>query len=395
MDEHWRDTVEVRGIDAWETIAYPPNAPLTMRPDWRRAGADTDPAKAAKATLDRFGFAHAASAIPCFPCRAFRDENLAAAFARALNDWLAAEWLDKDPRLRGSVVLPIQSPERSVEEIERRAGDQRFVQVLMLAMGEQPLGKPCTGRSTRPPSATASPSASTPAAATTTPVTGSGWPSYYLEDYAAQSLGFHTQLGSLICEGVFVKYPKLKVVLIESGVTWLPPYLWRLSKFWRGVRNEVPWIDRSPEEFVRDHVRLTIQPFDAPPAAAHIGRIMDQLQSDDMLLFSTDFPHWQFDGDEMLPAGICAGAAQQDPDRQSARHLSPPREAHMMLDAPLAPDRRIDADDRPAPDAQIRLKIIDGDVHPALRSHRPISSPICRRAGGSIWRPTARGAGTA
>ena len=35
---------------------------------------------------------------------------------------------------------------------------------------------------------------------------------------------------------------------------------------------------------------LTIQPFDAPPGAAHIGRIMDQLQSDDMLLFCDRFP---------------------------------------------------------------------------------------------------------
>ena len=34
------------------------------------------------------------------------------------------------------------------------------------------------------------------------------------------------------------------------------------------------------------------------------GQMMDQLQSDDMLLFATDFPHWQFDGDAMLPAGI-------------------------------------------------------------------------------------------
>ena len=93
-----------------------------------------------KATLDRFGFAHAIC-NSLFPVQIFRDENLAAAFARALNDWLAAEWLDKDPRLRGSAVLPIQSPERSVEEIERRAGDKRFVQVLMLAMGEHPLGK--------------------------------------------------------------------------------------------------------------------------------------------------------------------------------------------------------------------------------------------------------------
>jgi hypothetical protein len=31
---------------------------------------------------------------------------------------------------------------------------------------------------------------------------------------------------------------------------------------------------------------------------------MDQLGSDEMLLFATDFPHWQFDGDAMLPAGI-------------------------------------------------------------------------------------------
>lgn len=95
-------------------------------------------------------------------------------------------------------------------------------------------------------------------------VTGSGWPSYYLEDYAAQSLGFHSQLGSFIAEGVFVKFPKLKLVLIESGVTWMPPYLWRLSKFWKGVRLEVPWLDRPPFDIVKEHVRLTTQPFDAP-----------------------------------------------------------------------------------------------------------------------------------
>ena len=110
-----------------------------------------------------------------------------------------------------------------------------------------------------------------------------------------------------MCEGVFVKFPQLKAVLIESGVTWLPPYLWRLSKFWRGARSEVPWIDRPPEEIVREHVRLTTQPFDGPPGAQHIGRVMDQLGSDEMLLFSTDFPHWHFDGDAMLPDGIAPG----------------------------------------------------------------------------------------
>ena len=58
---------------------------------------------------------------------------------------------------------------------------------------------------------------------------------------------------------------------MESGVTWLPGFLWRFSKFWRGLRTEVPWVDRSPAEIVRDHVRLTIQPLDGPPDDARPG----------------------------------------------------------------------------------------------------------------------------
>jgi len=32
--------------------------------------------------------------------------------------------------------------------------------------------------------------------------------------------------------------------------------------------------------------------------------VIDHLGSDELLLFSTDYPHWQFDGDDILPAGI-------------------------------------------------------------------------------------------
>jgi predicted TIM-barrel fold metal-dependent hydrolase len=72
------------------------------------------------------------------------------------------------------------------------------------------------------------------------------------------------------------------------------------------LRNEVPWIDRQPQEFVRDHIRLTVQPFDGPPTSEHISRVIDQLQSEDLLLFSSDFPHWQFDDDDILPPGFSA-----------------------------------------------------------------------------------------
>jgi predicted TIM-barrel fold metal-dependent hydrolase len=136
------------------------------------------------------------------------------------------------------------------------------------------------------------------------PVTSVGWPSYYSEDYAAQAPAFQQALSSLICEGVFVKFPDLKVVLLESGFTWLPAYLWRLTKFWRGLRMEVPWLDRSPAEVVRSNVRLTIQPCDAPPSAQMFEKLMQHMDSEELLVFSTDYPHWQFDGQDVLPAGL-------------------------------------------------------------------------------------------
>ncbi len=87
-------------------------------------------------------------------------------------------------------------------------------------------------------------------------------------------------------------------------MTWLPGFLWRFAKFWRGVRAEVPWVDRSPADIVRDHFRLTIQPFDAPADPNQVERAIDHLRSDGILLYASDFPHWQFDGDETMPAGI-------------------------------------------------------------------------------------------
>ena len=45
----------------------------------------------------------------------------AAAYARAHNDWLRDCWLDADPRLRGTIVVPAQDPLAAAEEINRVA----------------------------------------------------------------------------------------------------------------------------------------------------------------------------------------------------------------------------------------------------------------------------------
>jgi uncharacterized protein len=304
LDEYWRDSVVERGIPSLETNTYPPRAPLSARPQWRGKTGQPEAtlARLAEEVLGRLN-AQYAICNPLYGVELLFSEDMAAAFARALNDWTAKEWLDRDPRLRASIVVPTQNVEFAVDEVERCARDRRFVQILLFAMQESPLGR----RHWWPIYAAAErhrlPIGIHPGSTYRHSLTSLGWPTYYAEDYASYAQAFQSQLGSLISEGVFAKFPALKVVLIESGVTWLPGFLWRFAKFWRGVRAEVPWVDRPPAEIVRDHVRLTIQPFDAPAEPEVVERLIDHLGDDAILLYASDFPHWQFDGDA-LPPGL-------------------------------------------------------------------------------------------
>jgi predicted TIM-barrel fold metal-dependent hydrolase len=78
-----------------------------------------------------------------------------------------------------------------------------------------------------------------------------------------------------------------------------------------------------PGSIVRDRVRLTLQPFDAPPDASSVMKLIEHIGSDEMLLFSTDYPHWQYDGANALPEGLdkalCAKIMEDNPLRTYVR----------------------------------------------------------------------------
>src|SRR6266498_3679042 len=70
------------------------------------------------------------------------------------------------------------------------------------------------------------------------PVTGTGWPSYYIEEMVGHSQCCQSLLTSMVIEGVFEHFPNLKVVLTEAGFAWLPGLKWRLDKIWNRLRDE-------------------------------------------------------------------------------------------------------------------------------------------------------------
>src|SRR5215213_10012710 len=127
------------------------------------------------------------------------------------------------------------------------------------------------------------------------PITSSGWPSFYIEDHTVMAQAFQSQVISLVYEGIFERFPDLRVVLMEGGFAWLPSLMWRLDKHWKRLREEVPFLKRPPSEYIREHMWATTQPMEEPTNPKHLLQVIEHLGSDDMLMFSTDYPHWDFD----------------------------------------------------------------------------------------------------
>ena len=312
LDDHWKEQVVTRGIDGLDLQSYPPSMPLCCRPDWRpskgKPGSDFDQFRAQ--ALDQFGTSIGILNV-LYGAQAVHDPYMASAFCKAINDWIATDWLSRDERLRASIVIPLQDPDLAIEEIERRASDKRFVSILVLAQNEDLLGRRQYWPVWHTAERLALPLAIHAGSQYRTAPSSIGWPSYRYEYYLMEAQAFQAQLLSLILEGVFGKFPKLKVVLMESGVSWLPAFMWRADKTWKGVHVEVPWVEQPPSQLMREHVRLTAQPFDSPPDRAGVENLIDQIGSDRMLLFASDYPHWQFDGDAVMSPHIPASIVKR------------------------------------------------------------------------------------
>jgi len=266
-------------------------------PDGSAPGAD--PAFTAEQLLDGNGIDRAVLiGGEVLGLGAMPDPDAAAMISSAYNDWLAATWLAADNRYRGYLVVGPQDPVLAAGEIRRAAQDERFVGVFL------PLTNILMGQRHYYPIYDAAAEIGLPVAVhpnsgegifRTSPPMAGGTPTYYVEWHSGLSQIFQANVISLICHGVFERFPGLRVIITEGGLAWVPDVMWRLDKNVKGLRDEVPWMKRLPSEYLVDHVRFTTQPMPEPRRRSHLHTLLEIVRAERTLMFSSDYPHWDFD----------------------------------------------------------------------------------------------------
>ena len=91
-----------------------------------------------------------------------------------------------------------------------------------------------------------------------------GFPSYNHDFMATYSLLAANQVMSLVFDGVFERFPTLKIVLVEHAFNWILPLMWGLDADYEARRSDLTEVRRKPSEYIKDHIKFTTQPLDYP-----------------------------------------------------------------------------------------------------------------------------------
>ena len=93
-------------------------------------------------------------------------------------------------------------------------------------------------------------------------------------------------LASMIFDGVFKRFPNLRVGVVELGASWIISWMKHLDQSFRAFRRlqDLSQVELLPSEYVQKHIKVTAFP------GEDIGWLLNNGAAD-LMMFASDYPH--------------------------------------------------------------------------------------------------------
>jgi predicted TIM-barrel fold metal-dependent hydrolase len=214
--------------------------------------------------------------------------DLAAAIARAYNDWLTDFCSVNPQRLLGAAMVPPHNREAAVAETRRMVQEHGFKAIFMrpnMVGGRNwhdPYYDPLWAEAERLGVAVGFHEGGE----VDLPQTGTHFPTTMMRHTCTHPMAMMLAMVDMIGGGVLERFPTLRVAFLEGNCSWAPFLLWRLDEHyeWRGEWDG-QHLSRKPSEYFKRQCFLSIE-CDEEPAQYAIAAL-----GEDYFVFSTDYPH--------------------------------------------------------------------------------------------------------
>ncbi len=214
------------------------------------------------------------------------------ALGRAFNRWMVEELLPREPRIKAMMYLPFNDPDACVEVVEEFADAPGVIGFTVVSTRYRPVHHNSYMRLYAALQAADKPLAFH---------SGFHWGdesmkqvNRFISMHAISFCYFNMiHLTNWIINGIPERFPKLKVIWVESGLAWVPFMMQRLDSEYMMRTSEAPMLRRRPSEYIRD-MYFTSQPLETSNLKL-TQAAMEAINAETQLLFASDWPHWDFD----------------------------------------------------------------------------------------------------
>jgi predicted TIM-barrel fold metal-dependent hydrolase len=250
------------------------------------------------------------------------------ALGKAFNRWMVEKILPQDPRQKALLYLPFNTPEACVEMVEEFAGKPGVIGFSVASTRHRPVH-----HNDYMPLYAALQDHGMPLGFHA----GFTWHDQSLQQLnrfiAMHSISFvhfnMVHMTNWIINGLPERFPKLKVIWIESGVAWVPFIMQRLDSEYMMRVSEAPLLKRLPSDYMRE-MYFTSQPLERSNMKL-TQAAFEAMHADTQLLFASDWPHWDFDA----PSSIMKLPFLNEQAKRNILGLNAAR----LFDLPVPPEK--------------------------------------------------------